>query len=314
MKLPRRQFLHLAAGVAALPAVSRAAKAQAYPTRPVRLIVPVAPAGASDITARLMAQWLSDRLGQQFVIENRPGAAGTIAAEAVVKAAPDGYTLLQIGTPNAINATLYTNLSFNFVRDIAPVGSITRVAYVVVVHPSVPAMTIPEFIAYAKANPGRINMASAGNGTPQHVVGELFKMMAGLDMVHVPYRGGGPALNDLLGGQVQIYFPTTVSSIGYIKAGRLRALAVTTATRSDALPDIPTVGEFLPGYARGMASAFPRTHPPRSSTRSTRQLTPASPTPRSRRGSPIWAACRCRCRPPNSASSSLTKPRSGQRW
>ncbi len=182
MKLPRRNFLHLAAGAAALPAVSRDVWAQAYPARPVRIVVGFPAGGATDITARLMAQWLSDRLGQQFVIENRPGAAGTIAAEAVVKAAPDGYTLLQIGTPNAINATLYTNLSFNFVRDIAPVGSITRVAYVVVVHPSVPAKTIPELIAYAKANPGRINMASAGNGTPQHVVGELFKMMAGVDM------------------------------------------------------------------------------------------------------------------------------------
>src|SRR5258707_11322478 len=207
MKLPhRRQFLHLAAGAAALPAVSRVARAQAYPTRPVRIVVGFPAGGATDITARLMAQWLSDRLGQQFVIENRPGAAGTIAAEAVVKAAPDGYTLLQIGTPNAINATLYTNLSFNFVRDIAPVGSITRVAYVVVVHPSVPAKTIPEFIAYAKANPGRINMASAGNGTPQNVVGELFKMMAGVDMVHVPYRGGAPATPDPPGGQGQGIF------------------------------------------------------------------------------------------------------------
>src|SRR5260370_6315364 len=189
MNLPRRRFLHVAAGAAALPALSCVAWAQAYRTRPVRIVVGFPAGGATDITARLMAQWLSERLGQQFVIENRPGAAGTIAAEAVVKAAPDGYTLLQIGTPNAINATLYANLSFNFVRDIAPVGSITRVAYVVVVHPSVPAKTIPEFIAYAKANPGRIDMASAGNGTPQHVIGELFKMMAGVDMVHGPHRG-----------------------------------------------------------------------------------------------------------------------------
>ncbi len=249
MKLPhRRQFLHLAAGAAALPAVSRVARAQAYPTRPVRIVVGFPAGGATDITARLMAQWLSERLGQQFVIENRPGAAGTIAAEAVVKAAPDGYTLLQIGTPNAINATLYANLSFNFVRDIAPVGSITRVAYVVVVHPSVPAKTIPEFIAYAKANPGRINMASAGNGTPQHVVGELFKMMAGVDMVHVPYRGGAPATTDLLGGQVQVIFSPLPESIEHIRAGKLRPLAVTTATRLEVLPDIPTVGDFLPGY------------------------------------------------------------------
>src|SRR6516165_7163813 len=249
MKLPhRRQFLHLAAGAAALPVASRIARAQAYPTRPVRIVVGFPAGGATDITARLMAQWLSDRLGQQFVIENRPGAAGTITAEAVVKAAPDGYTLLQIGTPNAINATLYTNLSFNFVRDIAPVGSITRVAYVVVVHPSVPAKTIPELIAYAKANPGRINMASAGNGTPQHVVGELFKMMAGVDMVHVPYRGGAPATTDLLGGQVQVIFSPLPESIEYIRAGKLRPLAVTTAIRLEVLPDIPTVGDFLPGY------------------------------------------------------------------
>jgi len=225
MKLPRRNFLHLAASAAALPAVSRGAWAQAYPSRPVRIVVGFPAGGATDITARLMAQWLPDRLAQQFVIENRPGAAGTIAAEAVVKAAPDGYTLLQIGTPNAINATLYTNLSFNFVRDIAPVGSITRVAYVVVVHPSVPAKTIPELIAYAKANPGRINMASAGNGTPQHVVGELFKMMAGVDMVHVPYRGGAPATTDLLGGQVQVIFSPLPESIGHIRAGKLESLA-----------------------------------------------------------------------------------------
>src|SRR5262252_9201381 len=249
MKLPhRRRFLHLVASAAALPAVSRVARAQAYPTRPVRIVVGFPAGGATDITARLMAQWLSERLGQQFVIENRPGAAGTIAADAVVMAAPDGYTLLQIGTPNAINATLYTNLSFNFVRDIAPVGSITRVSYVVVVHPSVPAKTIPEFIAYAKANPGRINMASAGNGTPQHVVGELFKMMAGVDMVHVPYRGGAPATTDLLGGQVQVIFSPLPESIEHIRAGKLRPLAVTTATRLEVLPDIPTVEDFLPGY------------------------------------------------------------------
>src|SRR5947209_17814857 len=242
--LGRRSFLHLAAGAAALPALSCVAWAKAYPSRPVRIVVGFPAGGATDITARLMAQWLSERLGQQFVIENRPGAAGTIAAEAVVKAAPDGYTLLKIGTPNAINATLYTNLSFNFVRDIAPVGSITRVAYVVVVHPSVPAKTIPEFIAYAKANPGKINMASAGNGTPQHVVGELFKMMAGVDMDHVPYRGGAPATTDLLGGQVQVTFSPLPESIEHIRAGKLRPLAVTTATRLDVLPDIPAVADF----------------------------------------------------------------------
>jgi tripartite-type tricarboxylate transporter receptor subunit TctC len=248
MKLPRRNFLHLAAGAAALPAVSRIARAQAYPSRPVRLIVPFAPAGASDILARLMGQWLSERLGQQFVIDNRPGAGGNIGTEAVVRAPADGYTLLIVGAWNAINATLYDKLNFNFLRDIAPVASVIRSANVMVVNPSVPAKTVPEFIAYAKANPGKLTMASAGNGTPSHVSGELFKMMAGVDMVHVPYRSAGSALTDLLGGQVQITFPTTVSSIEYIRAGRLRALAVTTATRLEALPDIPTVAEFVPGY------------------------------------------------------------------
>jgi tripartite-type tricarboxylate transporter receptor subunit TctC len=248
MKLPRRQFLHLAAGAASVPAVSRVAWAQAYPSRPVRLIAPFAPGGSSDIIARLMGQWLSERLGQPFVIENRLGGGGNIGAEAVVRASPDGYTLLMAGGNNAINATLYDKLNFNFIRDIAPVAGIERHPYVMVVNPSVPAKTVPEFIAYAKANPGKISMASAGSGTPSHVSGELFKMMAGVDMVHVPYRSGGPALTDLLGGQVQIMFPTTVSSIDYIKTGRLRALAVTTATRSDALPDIPTVGEFVAGY------------------------------------------------------------------
>jgi tripartite-type tricarboxylate transporter receptor subunit TctC len=247
MKLPRRQFLHLAAGAAALPAGSRIARAQAYPSRPVRLIVPVAPAGASDITARLIGQWLSERLGQQFVIDNRPGGGGNIGTEAVVRASPDGHTLLMVGG-NAINATLYDKLSFNFSRDIAPVASIIRTPFVMAVNPTVPAKTVPEFIAYAKASPGKINYASAGTGTSSHLTGELFKMMAGVDMVHVPYRGGGPAFNDLLAGQVQVMFPTTVSSIGYIRAGRLRALAVTAATRSDVLPDIPTVAEFVPGY------------------------------------------------------------------
>src|SRR5258707_4497368 len=247
MKLPRRNFLHLAAGAAALPVVSRDVFAQASPTRPVRIVVGFPAGGATDITARLMAQWLSDRLGQQFVIENRPGAAGNIAAEAVVKAPPDGYTLLQVGTPNAINATLYTNLSFNFIRDIAPVSGIMRVSYVIVVHPSVPATTVPEFIAYAKANPGKINIASAGSGTPQHIFGEIFKMMAGVDLTHVPYRGGAPATTDLLGGQVQVIFSPLPESIEHIKAGKLRPLAVTTTARLDELPDIPTVGDFLRG-------------------------------------------------------------------
>jgi len=248
MKLARRSFLHLAAGAAALPAVSRMSWAQAYPTRPVRWIVGAPPGGALDIVARLMGQWLSERLGQPFVIENRPGAGTNIGTEAVAKAPPDGYTLLLISTPSAINATLYEKLNFNFIRDIAPVATITRQPFVMVVNPSVPAKTVPEFIAYAKANPGQINMASAGNGTGPHVAGELFKMMAGVDMVHVPYRGSGPALTDLLGAQVQVLFSTMPSSIEHVRSGKLRALAVTTATRAEALPDIPTLGDFVPGY------------------------------------------------------------------
>src|SRR6266508_3600051 len=248
MKLPRRNFLHLAAGAAALTAVSRIAKAQAYPTRPVRLIVPIAPGGASDILARLMGQWLSERLGQPFIIDNRPGAGGNIGTETVVRAPPDGYTLLMVGTFSAINATLYDKLNFNFIRDIAPVAGVLRGPYVAVVNPSVPAKSVPEFIAYAKANPRKLNMASAGTGTGSHIAGELFKLMAGVNLVHVPYRGAGPAYNDLLAGQVQVMFPGTVTSIEYIRAGRLRALAVTAATRSDELPDIPTESEFVPGY------------------------------------------------------------------
>jgi tripartite-type tricarboxylate transporter receptor subunit TctC len=248
MKLPRRNFLHLAAGAAALPAVSRIARAQAYPTRPVRLIVPVAPAGASDITARLIGQWLSERLGQQFVIDNRPGGGTNIGTEAVVRASPDGYTLLMVGTYNASNATLYDKLNFNFIRDIAPVAGVFRGSLVMVVNPSVPASTVPEFVAYAKATPRKVNMASSGIGAVSHIAGELFKMMAGIDMVHVPYRGGGPAVNDLLAGQVQVYFASTVASIEYIRTGRLRALAVTTMSRAEALPDMPTMDSFLPGY------------------------------------------------------------------
>jgi len=248
MKLPRRQFLHLAAGAAALSAVSRIARAQTYPSRPVRLIVPLAPAGAADILARLIGQWLSERLGQQFVIDNRPGGGGNIGTETAVRAPADGYTLLLVGGLNAVNATFYDKLNFNFIRDVAPVASIIRTPFVMAVNPTVPAKTVPEFIAYAKTSPGKINYGSAGTGTATHLTGELFKMMAGVDMVHVPYRGGGPALADLLGDQVQVMFPTTVSSIEYIRAGRLRALAVTAATRSDVLPEIPTVGEFVPGY------------------------------------------------------------------
>jgi len=248
MKHHRRRFLHLAAGAVALPAVSRVASAQAYPTRPVHIIVGFAAGGPNDISARLMGQCLSERLGQQFVIENRSGAGGNVATELVVRAPADGYMLLLVPAPAAINATLYDNLNFNFIRDIAPVAGIVRVPEVMVVNPSVPANTVPEFIAYAKANPGKINMASAGNGSVPHVAGELFKFMAGVDLVRVGYRGGGPALIDLLGGQVQVMFEPTLSTISYIRAGKLRALAVTSATRSPALPDIPTVGEFVPGY------------------------------------------------------------------
>jgi tripartite-type tricarboxylate transporter receptor subunit TctC len=249
VKFPhRRQFLYLAAGAAALPALSRVAGAETYPTRPVRIIVGAAPSGAFDIMARLIGQRLSERLGQPFVIENRPGAGSNIGTESVVRAPADGYTLLLVGVPNAINATLYDGLNFNFIRDIAPVAGIDHEPHVMVVNPSVPAKTVPEFIAYAKANPGKISMASAGSGTPAHVSGELFKMMTGVSMVHVPYRGGGPALVDLLGGQVQVMFPTMSSSIEYVRTGKLRALAVTTATRSEALPQVPTVSDFVPGF------------------------------------------------------------------
>ena len=248
MKLRRRQFLHLTAGAAALPVISRLAWAQTYPARPVHLIVGFPAGGPQDIVMRLIGQWLSERLGQSFIIENRPGASGNVGAETVVRAAPDGYMLLSVSSPNAINATLYKNLNFNFIRDIAPVASIMRVPLVMEVNPSVPVKTVPEFIAYAKANPGKVNYASAGIGTPQHVSAEMFKMMTGVDMVHVPYRGAAPALTDLLGGQVQVMIDTTPASMQHIRSGKLRPLAVTTATRADALPDLPTVGDFVPGY------------------------------------------------------------------
>ena len=248
MRLPRRKFLHLAAGAAALPAFPRIARAQAYPSRPVRLYVGFAAGQSIDILARLIGQWLSDRLGQQFIVENRPGAGGNIATEAVVRAAPDGYTLLVVGANNAINASLYDKLGFNVVRDIAPVAGIYLVHQVMDVNPSFPARTIPEFIAHAKANPGKINFASAGSGSVAHVTGELFKMMAGVDMQHVPYRGAPPALTDLIGGQVQVMFDNLPSSIEHIRAGRLRALGVSSAKRLDLLPDIPTIGEIVPGF------------------------------------------------------------------
>ena len=248
VKFARRTFLRLAGSVAALPAVSRVANAEAYPTRAVRIVAGYAPGGGVDITARLIGQWLSERLGQSFIIENKPGAASNIATEYVIRSPADGYTLQLIDTTGAINATLYGNLNFNFIRDMTPVAGILSVPNILLVHSSVPARTVPEFIAYAKANPGKINVASAGTGTSPHLSCELFKMMAGVDMVHLPYRGQGPALTDLLGGQAQVYFAATVGSIDYIRTGRLRALAVTTTTRSDVLPDIPTLGEFVPGY------------------------------------------------------------------
>ena len=248
MKLSRRRFLHLAASTAALPAVSRIAMAQSYPTRQVRLIVGFSPGGTQDTLARLLGQWLSERLGQSFIIENRPGGGGNIGAEAAVRAPADGYTLLMVGPPNAINATLYDRLNYNFIRDIAPVAGISREPSIMVVNPSVAAKTVPEFIAYAKANAGTVNMASSSIGSSAHMAGELFKMMTGVRMVHVPYRGAAPALTDLIGGQVQIMFATMPSSIEHIRSGKLRALAVTTATRSAALPDLPTVAEFVPGY------------------------------------------------------------------
>jgi tripartite-type tricarboxylate transporter receptor subunit TctC len=248
MKLPRRKFLHLAAGAAALPALSRVARAQGYPTRPVRVIVGFGAGTAADIVARLIGAWLSERLGQPFIIENRPGAGSNMAAQAVVRAPADGHTLLLVTTTNAINATLYNNLDFNLSPDIASVAGLIHVPNVLVVNPSLPANTVPEFIAYAKANPGKLNFASVGNGTMPHVSGELFNMMAGVDMVNVQYRGAPAALTDLLGGRVQVYFASTTVSIEHIRAGKLRALAVTTAKRSEALPDIPTVGDFLPGY------------------------------------------------------------------
>ena len=283
MKLLRREFLCLGGLAAALPVVSRIAKAETYPARPVRLVVGFAASGGNDIVARLLGQWLSERLGQPFVIDNRPGGGGNIATEAVVSAPADGYTLLLVSAANAINATLYEKLNFNFIRDIAPVAGLMRVPSVIVVHPSIEVKTVPEFIAYAKLNAGKLSVASGGTGTSTHLAGELFKMMAGIDMIHVPYRGTAPAITDLLGGQVQVMFASAPSSIEYIRKGALRALAVTTATRLETLPDIPTVGEFVPGYE---ASAVVRDRRPQSRRRSRSSIcsTPRStrrlPTPR----------------------------------
>jgi tripartite-type tricarboxylate transporter receptor subunit TctC len=261
--LDRRHVLHLAAAAAALPTLPHIARAQAYPARPVRVVVGFAPGGGTDIAARLIGQWLSERLGQQFFVENRPGAGANIGMEAVAKAQPDGYTLLLVSPGAAINATLYDKLNYNFIRDLAPIGGIIRVPNVMVVHPSVPAKTVPEFIAYAKANPGKINMASGGNGTSEHVSGELFKMMTGINMPHVPYRSGGLAVTDLLGGQVQVIFSNMLTSIEHVRSGKLRGLAVTTATRSEALQDTPTIGEFVPGYeaSNWWGAAAPRNTP-----------------------------------------------------
>jgi tripartite-type tricarboxylate transporter receptor subunit TctC len=247
MTIPRRQFLHLAVA-AAIPAAPRLARAQTYPARPVRLVVGFPPGGQSDTFARLMGQWLSERLGQPFIIENRPGAGGNIATESVVRAAPDGHTLLQVSSTNTTSAALYDKLNYNFVRDIAPVASVARTTYVMEVNAAFPAKTIPEFIAYAKANPSKINMASADNGTVGHVAGEMFKLMTGVNITHVPYRGSSPALADLLGGQIQVSFSPMSASLAYIRAGRLRALGVTVGARLEALPDVPAIGEFLPGY------------------------------------------------------------------
>jgi tripartite-type tricarboxylate transporter receptor subunit TctC len=282
MKLPRRQFLHLAAAVAALPAISRSARAQAYPARPVHIVAGFAAGGGVDITARLIGQWLSERLGQNFITDNRPGAGGNIGTESVVNAPADGYTLLLATVPNAVNATLYEKLNFNFVRDIAPVAGIIRVPQVVLVHPSVPAKTVPELIAYAKANPGKVNMASAGNGSAPHMAGELFNVMAGVKMVHVPYRGQGPALTDLLGGQVQVLFATTPGVTDYVKTGKLRGLAVTTAARAQVLPDLPTVGDFVPGYeaSQWYGMGAPRNTPAEIVDRLNREINAALADPK----------------------------------
>jgi tripartite-type tricarboxylate transporter receptor subunit TctC len=282
MKLPRRQFLHLAAGAAALQAMPRIARAQAYPARPVRIIVGAAPSGTYDIMARLIGEWLSERLGQPFVIENRPGAGTTIGTEAVVKAPPDGYTLLLVGAAAVTSALLYDKRNFNLIRDIAPVAAISREPHIMVVNPSLPASTVPEFIAYAKGNPGKISMASGGIGTVGHLSGELFKMMTHVNLVHVPYRGLSPALTDLLGGQVQVTFASMASSIEQIRADKLRALAVTTATRSEMLPDVPTVGEFVPGYEASTWSGVgaPKATPPEIAEKLNKEINAALADPK----------------------------------
>jgi tripartite-type tricarboxylate transporter receptor subunit TctC len=282
MKLRRRQFLHVAAGAAALPAVARFAKAQSYPARPVRIVVGFTAGGSTDIGARLIGQWLQERLGQPFVIENRPGAGTNIATESVVRAPPDGYTLLMVGPSSAVNATLYDKLSFVFLRDIAPVASLIRQPQIMLANPSLAAKTVPELIAYAKANPGKITVASAGIGSTGHLVGEFFKLTTGVNLVHVPYRGAGPALTDLLGGQVLLSFAGISGAIEYIRTGRLRALAVTTATRAEALPDVPTVGEFVPGFEAGdwLGVGAPRNTPPEIIDRLNKEIAAALADPK----------------------------------
>jgi tripartite-type tricarboxylate transporter receptor subunit TctC len=315
MKLPRRNFLHLAAGAAALPAVSRAARAQTYPTRPVRIVVGLAPGGANDIVARLMGQWLSERLGQQFVIENRPGAGTNIATEMVVRAPADGYTLLLITAPNAINAALYEKLNFNFMHDIAAVAGVIRGPLVLEVGPSFPAKTVPELIANAKANPGKISIATAGTGSVSHLTAELLKMRAGIDIVRVPYPSAASAIPDLFAGRVQALVGPIVSSIEHIRAGRLRPLAVTTATRSEALPDVPVMGNYLPGYEASAWVGFgaPKNTPTEIVHKLNNEINALSPIIRSRHGLPTWAARYWRVRPQTSAGSSPTKSRSGAR-
>ncbi len=281
MKLHRRKFLGLAGAVAAAPALPRRVSADDYPSRPVRIVAGFAAGGGVDITARLIGQWLADRLGQSFVVENRPGAGGNIGTEAVVNAAPDGYTLLLATVPNAVNASLYEKLKFNFIGDIAPIAGIIRVPMIILLNPSVPAATVPEFIGYAKANPGKINMASAGNGSAPHMAGELFKMMAGVDLVHIPYRGQGPALTDLLGGDVQVLFATAPGTTDYIRTGKLRALAVTSAVRAEVLPELPTVADFLPGYeaSQWYGLAAPKNAPAEIVARLNREINAAIADP-----------------------------------
>jgi tripartite-type tricarboxylate transporter receptor subunit TctC len=281
MKLHRRKFLALAGAIAAAPALPRRATAADYPSRPVRIVAGFAAGGGVDITARLIGQWLADRLGQQFVTENRPGAGGNIGTEAVVNAAADGYTLLLATVPNAVNASLYEKLKFDFIRDIAPIAGIIRVPMVILLNPSVPVTTVPEFIGYAKANPGKINMASAGNGSAPHMAGELFKMMAGVNLVHIPYRGQGPALTDLLGGDVQVLFATAPGTTDYVKTGKLRALAVTSAARAEVLPELPTVADFVPGYeaSQWYGLAAPKNTPAEIVARLNREINAAIADP-----------------------------------